>query len=200
MVGSDGIPRPDASKFDEMTKAMLMGLLGTPSGGSGIGSLKSLSSNISKGVVKGKELVEIMSKWGERDTKGLLSAIDKTIVGLGRFKDIKGLWKSPTADSLYKRVGRFHSQWGGATVSATNPSLSTGTVFVQTVAGSKTKIMCSAEPPEIVADGVKTSTITAKICDQYGNTVTDATDLITFSISGICYCVTILVTYFCCYS
>jgi len=72
---------------------------------------------------------------------------------------------------------------GGATVQASAPGLTSGNVFVNTIAGPKTKITLTTSKLQLVADGNDSTIITAKIQDSNGNTVLTATDPITFSIT-----------------
>jgi len=59
-----------------------------------------------------------------------------------------------------------------------NPSIITGTVE------PATKILVSAIPETITADGISISTITAKVCDSNNNLVLNSTATITFSLNG----------------
>ncbi|MBA7699117.1 hypothetical protein ES703_107803 [subsurface metagenome] len=74
---------------------------------------------------------------------------------------------------------------GTATVRATADNLDEGTVdVIATPPGEPIRIINTAEPTSILADGSSTSLITSMICDSGDNTVTTATNMITFSVSG----------------
>jgi len=70
-------------------------------------------------------------------------------------------------------------------VRATADNLDEGTVdVIATPPGEPIRIINTAEPTSILADGSSTSLITSMICDSGDNTVTTATNMITFSVSG----------------
>ena len=132
LIGADGIPYMDKTSpyWDDLSNAMIGGLMGTPSGGSGINSLKSLVSSLKDGIIVGQELLSLIKKWNVNDIKGLIGVIDGAISGLGKVEKVKGKWTSPLKDSLYKKVGRFKSSWGGAPISANG--LTNGKVLIIT--------------------------------------------------------------------
>ena len=96
---------------------------------------------------------------------------------------------APTSKSAIDGIAtinmRSMTMSGTVTVTATSSGLTQGMVNVITTSGSTpTKVINTANPTSIAASGTTTSLITSRICDSSNNTITTATNTLTFSITG----------------
>ncbi|MBF0142599.1 MAG: Ig-like domain-containing protein [Magnetococcales bacterium] len=76
---------------------------------------------------------------------------------------------------------------GANTVTATVGSLTAATFTATGTAASATQLLLSASTSSVKATAAANVTITGTIADQYGNTVTGATDTVTFSVGAQTY-------------
>jgi len=86
---------------------------------------------------------------------------------------------------IAKITYRSGSSSGTITITGTSSGLTQGqTTISLTKTGQATKLILSASPSSITANGTSTSTITAGVYDSNNNLVPNSTALITFSLSG----------------
>jgi len=126
-LDSRGLPVLKGEVIDEMSNAILGGLLGTPSGGSGIKALKLLVSELRSGKTI-DDLGILFKKWGAVNKGSLIQRIEGVIDDLTKLDRVKGSWKNPRQDRFYKPRGRFSWELGGAVVS----DMSKGNILIAT--------------------------------------------------------------------
>jgi len=79
---------------------------------------------------------------------------------------------------------RASTRAGTAVVTAACSGLNPDAVNVRTIAGTAVKLISSANPAIITANGVDASLITCAVCDTNNNTVETAANMVTFRVSG----------------